>query len=102
MITINIDPILLQLGHFALRWYGLIVATAIAVGIGVALSEARRKGLSERQFADAIPWLIVGGLIGARLFHVIDHLADESRANLRSSIGRNGAGVASSRSVKCG
>jgi prolipoprotein diacylglyceryltransferase len=33
MITINIDPILLQLGHFALRWYGLIVATAIAVGI---------------------------------------------------------------------
>jgi phosphatidylglycerol:prolipoprotein diacylglycerol transferase len=81
MITVNIDPILLQLGHFALRWYGLIVATAVAAGVGVALREARRKGLSDYQFADAIPWVIFGGLIGARLFHVIDHWPDEYAAN---------------------
>ncbi len=77
MITINMDPILLHLGHFALRWYGLIVMMAIAVGVSVALREAKRKRLSDFQFADAIPWVIVGGLIGARLFHVIDHWPDE-------------------------
>jgi len=76
MITVNIDPMLLHVGHFALRWYGLIVVTAMGVGIWVALREAKRKGLSEYQFADAIPWVIVGGLIGARLFHVIDHWPD--------------------------
>ncbi len=81
MITVNIDPVLLHLGHFALRWYGLIVVTAASIGIWVALREARRKGLSEYQFADAIPWVIVGGLIGARLFHVIDHWPDEYAAN---------------------
>jgi len=81
MITVNIDPILLHLGHFALRWYGLIVVTAASVGIWVALREAKRKGLSEYQFADAIPWVIVGGLIGARLFHVIDHWPDEFAFN---------------------
>jgi phosphatidylglycerol:prolipoprotein diacylglycerol transferase len=81
MITVNLDPILLHLGHFALRWYGLIVVTAASVGIWVALREAKRKGLSEHQFADAIPWVIVGGLIGARLFHVIDHWPDEYAAN---------------------
>lgn len=81
MITVNIDPMLLQLGHFALRWYGLIVATAIAAGVGVALREAERKGLRDYQFADAIPWVIVGGLIGARLFHVIDHWPDEYAVN---------------------
>ena len=81
MITVNLDPILLHLGHFALRWYGLIVVTAASVGIWVALREAKRKGLSEYQFADAIPWVIVGGLIGARLFHVIDHWPDEYAAN---------------------
>jgi len=81
MITVNIDPILLHLGHFALRWYGLIVVTAASVGIWVALREAKRKGLSEYQFADAIPWVIVGGLIGARLFHVIDHWPDEYAVN---------------------
>ena len=47
----------------------------------MALREAKRKGLSEYQFADAIPWVIVGGLIGARLFHVIDHWPDEYAAN---------------------
>ena len=81
MITVNLDPILLHLGHFALRWYGLIVVTVASVGIWVALREAKRKGLSEYQFADAIPWVIVGGLIGARLFHVIDHWPDEYAAN---------------------
>lgn len=81
MITVNIDPILLQAGHFALRWYGLIVVAAASVGIWVALREAKRKGLSELQFADAIPWVIVGGVIGARLFHVIDHWPDEYAAN---------------------
>jgi len=81
MITVNIDPILLHVGHFALRWYGLIIVTALSVGIWVALREARRKGLSEYQFADAIPWVIIGGLIGARLFHVIDHWPDEYAAN---------------------
>ena len=81
MITVNIDPILLHLGHFALRWYGLIVVTAASVGIWVVLREAKRKGLSEYQFADAIPWVIVGGLIGARLFHVIDHWPDEYAVN---------------------
>jgi phosphatidylglycerol:prolipoprotein diacylglycerol transferase len=80
MITVNIDPILLHVGHFALRWYGLIVVTAMSVGIWVALREAKRRGLSEYQFADAIPWVIVGGLIGARLFHVIDHWPDEYAA----------------------
>jgi len=81
MITVNIDPVLLHMGHFALRWYGLIVAAAIAVGIAVALREAKRKGLSDSQFADAIPWVIVGGLLGARLFHVIDHWPDEYAVN---------------------
>ena len=80
MITINIDPILLSLGHFALRWYELIVATAMVVGIWVALREAKRKGLSDSQFADTIPWRIAGGMIGARLFHVIDHWPDEYAA----------------------
>jgi phosphatidylglycerol:prolipoprotein diacylglycerol transferase len=56
MIAINIDPILLGLGHFALRWYGQNVATAMTVGIWVARRDAKRKGLSDYRFADAIPW----------------------------------------------
>jgi phosphatidylglycerol:prolipoprotein diacylglycerol transferase len=80
MITVNIDPMLLHVGHFALRWYGVIVVTAMGVGIWVALREAKRKGLSEYHSADVIPWVIVGGMTGARLFHVVDHWPDEYAA----------------------
>ncbi len=81
VITINIDPVIFRIGHFALRWYGLIVATAIAVGIWVASREAQRKGLNDCQFGDAVIWLILAGLLGARLFHVLDHWPDVYAAN---------------------
>lgn len=31
MFTISIDPIIFQIGHFALRWYGLIALAAIQI-----------------------------------------------------------------------
>ena len=81
MITISIDPVLFSLGHFALRWYGIIVAASIGLGAWVAAREARRKGLRSQDFQDALTWVILGGLIGARLFHVLDHWPHEYALN---------------------
>jgi phosphatidylglycerol:prolipoprotein diacylglycerol transferase len=81
VITINIDPIIFSAGHLMLRWYGLIVMTAIGAGVWVAMREARRKGLAEADLGDAIPWILLAGILGARLFHVIDHWPDEFAAN---------------------
>ena len=77
MITISIDPVIVTIGHFMLRWYGLIVAVAIGVGVWIAWREAKRKGLDEKHFNDALIWIILAGMIGARLFHVIDHWPHE-------------------------
>lgn len=81
MLTIDIDPVIFSIGHFGLRWYGLIVAGAIALAAWIAFGEARRKGLSQDDFFDALVWAIAGGLIGARLFHVVDHWPHEYAAN---------------------
>ena len=81
MITIDINPILVGFGHFALRWYGVIVAGAIGLGAWVASREARRKGLGSQVFQDVLLWVILGGLIGARLFHVVDHWPHEYAVN---------------------
>ena len=81
MITIGIDPILFSIGHFHLRWYGLIVLTAISVGVWVTAREAVRKGFKKEDIYDAALWVLLGGMIGARLFHVIDHWPDEYAAN---------------------
>src|SRR3990172_11693613 len=81
MITIDINPVIFSIGHFGLRWYGIIVAGSIGLAAWVASREARRKGLSPEIFQDVLLWVIVGGLIGARAFHVVDHWPHEYAAN---------------------
>ncbi|OGO65141.1 MAG: prolipoprotein diacylglyceryl transferase [Chloroflexi bacterium RBG_19FT_COMBO_47_9] len=81
MITIGIDPIIFSIGHLHIRWYGLIVITAIMVGVWLVAREATRKGFNKEDIYDASIWVIVGGMIGARLFHVLDHWPDEYAAN---------------------
>jgi phosphatidylglycerol:prolipoprotein diacylglycerol transferase len=81
MITIGIDPIIFSIGHLHIRWYSLIVLTAIAVGIWLAAHEAARKGFKKEDIYDAAIWVILGGMIGARLFHVLDHWPDEYAAS---------------------
>ncbi len=73
MITINIDPVLLRIGHFAIRWYGVMIALGVLAALQVALSEARRKGIPEDHIYSGSAWAILGGLLGARLFHVVDN-----------------------------
>lgn len=59
MFTITLDPIIFQVGHFVLRWYAVIFITAMTVAI----------------------WIIFAGIMGARLFHVLDHWSYEYALN---------------------
>ena len=81
MLTVSIDPIILSIGHFDLRWYSLIVGTALLVGAWMALKDAHRKGFDTDEISNSILWIVLAGLIGARLFHVIDHWPDEFAMN---------------------
>lgn len=71
-LVIGIDPTIVQAGPFMLRWYGLFFMLAIVAGVWLGLREAKRKGLPMEQIESLAIWVIVGGMIGARLFHVID------------------------------
>jgi phosphatidylglycerol---prolipoprotein diacylglyceryl transferase len=81
MITINIDPIIVHFGGFALRWYSLILLVAGVVGVWLTAREAERRGFKKDDIYDAAIWIIFGGLIGARLFHVLDHWSDRFAAD---------------------
>lgn len=74
MITIGIDPVIVQVGQFAIRWYSVMIVAAIVVGAFVGLQETRRKGIPDDDVFSVLTWGIVGGIIGARLLHVIDKL----------------------------
>jgi phosphatidylglycerol---prolipoprotein diacylglyceryl transferase len=63
MITINIDPVIFSLGHFGLRWYGVIVAGAIGLAAWLAAREARRKGVRAEDFQDGLTWVVAAGSV---------------------------------------
>jgi phosphatidylglycerol---prolipoprotein diacylglyceryl transferase len=60
-----------QVGPLTIRWYGILMATAIALGCWLASREARRVGLSTDKVLSAGQWGIIAGLVGARLYEVI-------------------------------
>ena len=76
MITIDIgvDPIIARLGGFELGWHGIFTAVAVLAGVWLALHLAARRGISTDLVASIATWSVVGGIVGARVFHVLDHL----------------------------
>jgi phosphatidylglycerol---prolipoprotein diacylglyceryl transferase len=70
-IILNIDPVLLRLGSLAIRWYGLMYVVAISIALWVILRWARHMGLNDDQVWNAFIWAAIGGLVGGRLYFVI-------------------------------
>ncbi len=71
-ITISIDPMIAQWGPFMLSWYNLFFMLAVLAGGWLGLRQARRKGIDAEKMQALILWGLLGGIVGARLFHVID------------------------------
>ena len=63
-------PLVFQWGPFALRWYGLLIALAVLVGLLLSSRLARARGIDPALIADLLPLLVLGAVIGARLYYV--------------------------------
>jgi len=64
-------PVLVQLGTFELRSYGIIVALSFFLGLWLSAREARRTGLEPALVHDFAFYALLGGLVGARLYYVV-------------------------------
>jgi len=63
-------PIALTLGPLAIRWYGVLMALAMAIGLWLAYRDARRRGLDPDELLKTSELALVGALVGARLYYV--------------------------------
>jgi phosphatidylglycerol:prolipoprotein diacylglycerol transferase len=72
-IVININPIIVHIGGFELRWYGVAIALAVVAAVLIGARRAKKKGISADDIYFLAPWVLIGGMVGARLFHVVDN-----------------------------
>lgn len=72
--TIGMDPNIAKIGPFTLAWHGLLTAVAIFVAVAVIHWGFVRHNLPLRSFDALAFFTIIGGILGARLFYVFDHI----------------------------
>ena len=72
-LHIGLDPVIVQFGPVALRWYGLMIGIGIAVGLMLGAREADRTGIGRETVYSLATWLIIFGIIGGRLYYVVQN-----------------------------
>jgi phosphatidylglycerol---prolipoprotein diacylglyceryl transferase len=72
VINITPSPVAFSLGPITVPWYGMGYVAALAVGSYIATREARRRGEDPEHVWNAVLFVFVLGIVGARLYHVID------------------------------
>lgn len=81
-----IDPVLFSFKlftlHIELTWYGLIVMSGVMIGGWLAEREVRRRGENGEALLDAMVWAVVAGILGARLWYVMNAIIGGNRIYL--------------------
>ena len=64
------NPVLVQIGPFQINWYGLFIVMGALLAAWLSTIEARRRGEDPENVWNLLIWVLVLGIIGARLYHV--------------------------------
>ena len=65
------SPIALQIGSFAIRWYGVMAAVGFLLGSLVLFRNKKAAGLNDDQCSNVLLIAMIAGVVGARIFYVI-------------------------------
>src|SRR5215813_5638192 len=69
-IVIDLDPNLFQIGPFLITWHGVFSVLGILAAARVAQILLKPEGISADRVYDLAVWMVIAGLIGARLLYV--------------------------------
>jgi phosphatidylglycerol:prolipoprotein diacylglycerol transferase len=65
-----VDPVIVEIGPLALRWYGILVVAGILLAAWVASRYVQSRGYDGETVWDMLIWVMIPGFIGARLYYV--------------------------------
>ena len=69
-VLLDLDPVIVEIGPFAIRWYGVLMALSIALGFYYFRRDAMKLGYDEDFLYNVVLLAVIGGIIGARAVYV--------------------------------
>lgn len=65
------NPILITIGNFEIRWYAVLILIGALLGIYLAEKEGKRFNVKAEFIFNMLFWSIIFGFLGARLYYVL-------------------------------
>ncbi len=60
-----------QVGPLFIRYYGIIIMIGVVAAAWLSEREARRRNLNGELVWDGLVWVLIGGIVGARIWHIL-------------------------------
>ena len=60
-----------SIGPIFVHFYGIVIMIGVLAGSWLAQKEADRRGQDGKQIWDLLIWILISGIIGARLWHIL-------------------------------
>ena len=64
-------PVLVEIGPLVIRWYGLLIASAVLIGLSLSRYLAKRRNVDPELISDLVIWLVIAAIPSARLYYVL-------------------------------
>lgn len=61
----------IQIGPLFIHFYGVIIMIGVVAAVLMCLREAKRYGEDPEITWDSVAWVLIGGIIGARIWHIL-------------------------------
>ena len=71
MFEHNLSPILFQIGNFGIRWYSLVYILGFLLAAYFLKKNKEKLNIKEDDVSNFTIYLIIGVVLGARLFHIL-------------------------------
>jgi phosphatidylglycerol:prolipoprotein diacylglycerol transferase len=59
------------IGSFKIYFYSLLIIAGVLGAVWLSIIEAKRRKLDPELVWDMVPWILIAGIIGARLWHIL-------------------------------
>ncbi len=89
----RVQPLAFKLGSLEVHWYGVMIAAGFLAGVWTANRRARNVGLDPELITNLLFWLLLAGIVGARVLYVVTYWREEFAGRPFSKVFTERAGL---------